>query len=151
MFFRGSFSWPLFTVFIIFFLLFCWEVRKPIRAILFYEKTQGIIQSAEYVPPSVSKTNTMEINRTGTFTHQAVFTSPSGTTHQVFTRVKSNPPAFNIGDMVSVYYNADNPNEAMIGGFLELWFGSLALGFFLLIFFILWFGALVESTAHHLQ
>lgn len=148
---RGTFSWPLFTVFVIFFALFCWEVRKPLRALLFFQKTQGTIQSADYVPPSGSQANATAVERAGTYTHQAFFTLSNGKTYSVFTRVKSNPPRFQVGDRVSVYYNAENPEDALIGGFLELWLGTLALGFFVLIFFVLWFGSWVGSPSPYVS
>ncbi|MBP6945202.1 DUF3592 domain-containing protein [Patescibacteria group bacterium] len=148
---RGTFSWPLFTVFAIFFALFCWEVRKPLRALLSFEKTEGVIQRADYIPPSGSQVHATAIERTGTYTHQAIFTLSDGKTYGVFTRVTSNPPRFQVGDRVSVYYNAENPEDALIGGFLELWFGTLALGFFVLIFFVLWFGSLVGSPSPYVK
>jgi hypothetical protein len=59
----------------------------------------------------------------------------------VFTRVRSNPPSFRVGDQVKVYYDKQNPSNALIGTFSELWFPPLALSFFTAIFFILWLGA----------
>ena len=39
----------------------------------------------------------------------------------------SNPPAYSTGEAVEVLYLADNPLDAKINGFMDLWFGSLML------------------------
>lgn len=139
--FQGSFSWILFIVFLVFFLPWCWFTFKSIRAVMFFEKTTGTIQDATYVPADTSSSlPPSPTSRIGTYTHQAVFSADDGSTHQVFTRVRSNPPSFAIGDRVKVYYDKQNPSNALIGTFFELWFPPLALSFFAGIFFILWLG-----------
>lgn len=143
--FQGKFSWPLFIVFLVFFFPWGWYTGKSIQAVLFHEKTVGIIQDESYIPPtntpSVSEQPASQI---GTYTHQAIFTTQTGATHQVFTRVHSNPPPFKIGDRVPIYFDAHNPSNAMIGTFSELWLPPLSLSFFTLIFFVLWLGAWIE-------
>lgn len=142
---RGTFSWPLFLVFLVFFLPFCWQLTKTLRAIFFFEKTTGMVQTSDYVPPSLSRDASSPASQVGTYTHQVFFQALDGKTYQVFTRVKSNPPSLEVGESVPVYYNPANPFKALIGGFVELWFPPLALGFFVVIFFVLWFGTWVGS------
>lgn len=139
--FQGSFSWILFVVFLVFFLPWCWFTVKSLRAVIFFEKTTGTIQDATYVSADTSSAiPSSPASRIGTYTHQAVFSADNGSTHRVLTRVRSNPPSFAVGDRVRVYYDKQNPSNALIGTFLELWFPPLALSFFVVIFFILWFG-----------
>ncbi len=143
--FQGTFSWILFIVFLVFFLPWCWFTGKSLKAALTYEATIGTIQDAAYVPPDSSlASRDRPLSSVGVYTHQAIFSSKDGRTHQVFTRVRSNPPAFEIGDQVKVYYDAGDPDKAIIGTFTEMWFPTLTLGFFTFIFFILWYGALVS-------
>lgn len=131
-----------------FFLPWCWHTGKTINTLLFYEKTTGIIQSEGYIPPDNNQSPLPKnaASRIGTYTHQAVFKASDGSTQRVFTRVRSNPPPFQIGDEVKIYYDKEIPSKAQIGTFLELWFPTLALGFLTLIFFILWYGSLLESN-----
>ncbi len=134
-----------FFTFLAFFIPFCWQTWKPIRAYLFFEKTTGTVQSAEYVDSSSPYDPSRPIQNVGTYTHQVIFQTPSGSTHRVFTTVKSNPPSLKIGETVPVYYDVDDPSRALIGTFSELWLGSLTTGFFSFLFFILWFGTLIEG------
>lgn len=143
--FQGTFSWILFIAFLVFFLPWCWFTGKSLRAALTYEVAVGTIQDASYVPPDASLVSRdRPLSSVGTYTHQAIFPSKDGRMHQVFTRVRSNPPSFKIGDRVKVYYDERNPDNALIGTFTEMWFPTLTLGFFTGIFFILWYGNLVS-------
>ncbi|MGQ9926034.1 MAG: DUF3592 domain-containing protein [Chloroflexaceae bacterium] len=38
-------------------------------------------------------------------------------------QMRSNPPAYRVGDKVAVLYNPENPQDAVIDSFWELWFG----------------------------
>jgi hypothetical protein len=57
-----------------------------------------------------------------------------GSVHQIRSRVSSNPPAYQLGERVTVFYRLDDPAEARIDAFTEQWllptlFGSFALVF----------------------
>lgn len=141
-FFHGSFSWILFTVFLVFFVPWCWYTGRSLLAIFTYETSFGVIQDATYVPPDPSSSSRQRpLSDVGTYTHQAIFLMKDGQEGRVLTRVRSNPPAFSVGDQVKVYYDKENPSKALIGTFSELWLPSLALGFFTFVFFVLWMGA----------
>ncbi len=107
----------------------------------------AVVQSADYVVPSSSNPSAKAISRIGVYTHQAVFQAKDGRTYQLFTKIRSNPPLLRVGESVSVYYDPANPAQGMIGGFLELWFPPLALGFLAGIFFMLWLGAYLEPPS----
>src|SRR5262245_19726332 len=42
--------------------------------------------------------------------------------------VGSDPPGFDIGEQVTVLYDAANPNDSRIDAFFQLWFAPLMLG-----------------------
>ncbi len=54
--------------------------------------------------------------------------------HEIRSRISSNPPAFESGERVTVYYRPENPAEARIGAFLEQWFLPTLFGSFGLVF-----------------
>ncbi len=146
--FQGTFSWPLFIVFLVFFAPWCWQTSQSLKIVLTYQVTTGVIQSADYVPPDASQiVRERALSSVGTYTHQAIFTTADGRQGQAFTRVRSNPPAFEIGDTVKVYHHPTDLTKARIGTFWELWLAPIALGFFTAIFFFLWLGALVGDPA----
>jgi hypothetical protein len=45
-----------------------------------------------------------------------------------------NPPAFEVGEVIQVYYDQANPEEARIGSFFSLWGASLIVGFIGMVF-----------------
>ena len=145
---RGTFSWPLFLMFLLFFVPWCWYTGKSVYALLRYEAAEGIIQDMAHVPPQKAlKPNDQPTSSIGMYTHRAIFTALDGRQGQALTRVRSNPPAFKVGDRVKVYYDPADPARAMIGTFWELWLAPLVLGFFAGVFLLLWVGALVGDPA----
>jgi hypothetical protein len=56
------------------------------------------------------------------------FVDPDGATHRIVGNVSSNPPAFEVGERVTVRHRAGEPEEARIEGFLESWFLPTLLG-----------------------
>ncbi len=130
------------VLFLTFFLPWCWYTGRSIRAVLTYKKTTGTIQNESYVTPDANPTAIAQQRsaRIGTYTHSAIFKTERGESYQTFTRVRSNPPPFQIGDTVRIYYPEKNPSRAILGTFSELWFPSLALGFLSLIFLVLLLG-----------
>lgn len=52
----------------------------------------------------------------------------NGVAHRATGGVASNPPSFEIGDKVEVFYRSEDPDNAHVGGFMQSWFGPLLLG-----------------------
>jgi hypothetical protein len=50
------------------------------------------------------------------------FADRDGATHRITGSVSSNPPAYGVGEGVTVRYRAGEPTDARIDGFLESWF-----------------------------
>lgn len=141
---QGHFNWFWFVPFAIFTALILWFTVRSIRIVSTFTKTEGVISEQTYVPPTNDSTASRnEPRKIGVYTHMATFRAADGATYTATTKVKSNPPRFSNGDTVSIYYNPSNPADASFGTFMDLWLGSILLGFFWFIFFILWFGTLV--------
>ena len=56
-----------------------------------------------------------------------VYSTPDGQTHTVTSNAGANQPEFASGERIKVLYNPNNPNDASINSFGQLWF--LPLGF----------------------
>jgi hypothetical protein len=61
----------------------------------------------------------------------------SGETVEFTGAVGSSPPAFEIGEAVSVLYDPAAPEEARIDSFFQLWFGAVILGGIGLVFIVI--------------
>lgn len=57
------------------------------------------------------------------------FSTPTGEPVRFTGRVCSKPPAYAVGDAVTVRYDPAEPGKAGLDGFRENWFASLVLGF----------------------
>lgn len=62
------------------------------------------------------------------------FKSKSGSYYRFESSGKSNPPSYSVGETVEVIYDPTNPYDASINGFFSLWFLSIMLGIFAVIF-----------------
>jgi hypothetical protein len=56
------------------------------------------------------------------------FYSSNGTRHTRQSSLRSNPPDFAVGDQVGILYRLDNPEDARIDTFMQLWFVPLIVG-----------------------
>lgn len=65
------------------------------------------------------------------------YETASGESFTMKSSVSSNPPAFEIGESVSVFYKEDNPQDARINSFLNNHLLALILGVMGLIFFLI--------------
>jgi hypothetical protein len=76
------------------------------------------------------------------------YVTRSGETVEFTASVGSSPPAFDVGEPVSVLYDPAAPQEARIDTFFQLWFGSLILGGTGLVFIVIGgAGSLVASRS----
>jgi hypothetical protein len=74
-----------------------------------------------------------------TYAPQFSFTDAKGETVTVTSNISSSPPAFDVGDSVGVLYLPDDPEQARIDSFWQLWgvalitggIGTMFLGFVL--------------------
>lgn len=66
-----------------------------------------------------------------------VFRAPNGTLVRFASSVASRPPAYSIGESVSVLYPPGHPQDAVLDDFLQLWFVQTLLALIGTPFFIL--------------
>jgi hypothetical protein len=57
-----------------------------------------------------------------------VFRDAQGAEHEIYSTVGTYPPAHKVGDKVSVLYKADEPENAVIDAFFDVWLLPLILG-----------------------
>ena len=62
------------------------------------------------------------------------FMTPAGEPVEFTGSVGSRPATFDIGEAVAVLYDPDDPRDARINSFFQLWFAPLILGFLGLVF-----------------
>lgn len=63
-----------------------------------------------------------------TYRPQVEFTALDGQAHQFASNGSSNPPAYAIGETVTVLYPPEAPQDAHIDGVLDLWLGPIIVG-----------------------
>lgn len=63
------------------------------------------------------------------------FETAEGKTIKFEANFRSSPPAYRVGDTVTVVYLPDAPERAQIRGFLSLWMGPLIMAFIGAVFF----------------
>lgn len=101
-------------------------------------RTHSFIQGAEKAEGSVvelvRKRSTSTRSRSGTrrsyiYSYPVVkFETANGESVEFESNVGSNPPAFQPGESVTVLYNPEQVNEAMIESFWELWLITMITG-----------------------
>lgn len=90
----------------------------------------GVRAGQEYV---VARTEEgVKIEPKSLYRPQIRFRTESGRTIDFVGRVASRPPRYKVGEWVSIFYNPHNPTEAHLNGFMEIWFVTLMLVFFVL-------------------
>lgn len=63
-----------------------------------------------------------------TFRPVFVFRDSHGTEHEIYSSVGSYPPAHKVGDKVTVLYRVEEPENASLDGFFDLWLLPFVLG-----------------------
>lgn len=139
---NGEFKWVLFVPFVFFSVLLAWNLGRTLQAVFLFERTQGEVTGQIY-GDNVEGFSYLRKSKINLYEHVASFQTEDGKIYYAKTTVRSNPSPFRVGDRVTVYFNRKNPGDARFGTFADLWMGPLALGFFWLIFFFLWFGTWV--------
>lgn len=74
------------------------------------------------------------------------FSTPDGAEHEIRSRVRSSPPAFDVGESVSVRYDPAAPQLARIDSFLERWFAAMICSLLAVVFGGIGGGLLIYLT-----
>ncbi len=63
------------------------------------------------------------------FAPKVRFQTADGKSVEFQSSLRTNPPAYAVGQRVKVLYDPDNPGSASLAGFFSLWFATMVLGF----------------------
>ena len=107
--------------------------------VISYETTMGLVVGNDFL----SHTDPKDSARVNWAYHPVVqFTTMSGK-ETTFTNVAgAYPPKYEIGETVEVYYNPEEPQDALVKDWLSLWWGPLiflVIGSLPLIGMVVWF------------
>lgn len=98
-------------------------------------RTQGEVMRLLYVESS-------KRNESGTWKPLVRFKAPSGEIIEFAPSSSSSPPGYEVGETVDVFFDPQNPQDAMLDGFFALWGGATITGGLGLIFLLVTVGLL---------
>lgn len=132
---KGEFLWPVFIPTVILFLLVAGFIYRNVQFIRSSVRVKGTIIGYETVS---------QMRGPSTSAPLIQFTDEKGVTRELLAKVRSNPPPGQVGDKVTLYYQPNDPSQARIGTFKEMWLHitilSMVFGIFLTVWFGLWMG-----------
>ena len=118
-------------------------------AYFLYRHAEHYVQTASRAQGTVTKMVEQHGQESGTtFAPVFQFTDPQGKVHEVQSSIGSSPPDYKVGETVTVLYPPENPEAAVINGFIQVWlwpallagFGAvllaLALGMFVVAYIL---------------
>ncbi|WP_295980192.1 DUF3592 domain-containing protein [uncultured Variovorax sp.] len=92
-------------------------------------RTQGEVMRLLYVESS-------ERDESGTWKPLVRFKAPSGEVVEFAPSSSSSPPAYKVGETVDVFFDPNDPQDAMLDGFFSLWGGAVITGGLGLVFML---------------
>lgn len=96
-----------------------------------YRHAQTFVQTASRAQATITKMEEREGSDHGTaFYPVFTFKDSSGQDQEVYSSSGQYPPAYKVGDKVTVLYQPDDPRHAKIDAFLDLWMWPVLLGIF---------------------
>lgn len=99
-----------------------------------YKSTSDFIDRAEDAEGEVIEMIRSRSDDSYTYKPVVEFTAPNGERVEFASSTSSNPPAYDVGEIVDVLYDPDDPHDARIDGAFSLWFLPIFLSIFGLIF-----------------
>lgn len=99
-------------------------------------KVKSFIDSAVETNGNVVDLLPARSNKSTTYAPVVIYDDQYGVDHRYISNVSSSPPAYDIGEIVVIYYNPKNPDDAMIGGW-QGYLGAIICGGIGLIFTLL--------------
>ncbi len=100
-------------------------------ALLLYQHTSAFIASASRTRGEVLRllhVESSKSNSSGTWKPLVRFKAPGGEIIEFTPSSSSNPPAYDVGEKVDVFFDPRNPQDAMLNGFFSLWGGAVITG-----------------------
>jgi len=98
-------------------------------------RTQGEVMRLLHVESS-------KRNESGTWKPLVRFKAPSGEIIEFAPSSSSSPPAYEVGETVDVFFDPNDPQDAMLDGFFSLWGGAAITGGLGLVFLLVAAGLL---------
>lgn len=106
-------------------------------AIYLYIDKQAFLEKAETTQGTVIELIPKRSKDSTTYSPLVSFTTKSGQEITYTSSTSSNPPSYDVGENVQIFYDPANPNDAEINGFFSLWLGVIILGFIGIVFFLI--------------
>jgi hypothetical protein len=97
-------------------------------AFALYSSTASFLERAETAQGTVIELMRSRSSDSTSYYPVVQFTAASGREIEFQSSSGSNPPSYNRGEQVSVFYEPSNPDDAMIDGFFSLWGAALIVG-----------------------
>lgn len=108
-------------------------------ALLLHHNTAAFIASASRTQGEVVRLIHVESskrNESGTWKPLVRFMAPGGQIIEFTPSSSSNPPAYDAGEAVEVFFDPRNPQDAKLNGFFALWGGAAVTGGIGLVFLL---------------
>ncbi|WP_418133117.1 DUF3592 domain-containing protein [Variovorax sp. 375MFSha3.1] len=103
-------------------------------------RTQGEVMRLLHVESS-------KRNESGTWKPLVRFKAPSGEIIEFAPSSSSSPPAYEVGETVDVFFDPNDPQDAMLDGFFSLWGGAAITGGLGLVFLLVTAGLLLMPAS----
>ncbi|NAX22964.1 DUF3592 domain-containing protein [Vibrio sp. V39_P1S14PM300] len=107
-----------------------------IGAYFMFANTQSFLSQSQITQGTVVDLLLSRSSDSNTYRPLVAFTASDGSLVEITSSSSSNPPAFDIGEKVDVFYNPSFPEDAMIDSFFSLWGGAVILGGLGAVFFL---------------
>lgn len=102
-----------------------------------YVNKQAFLEKAETTQGTVIEMIPKRSKDSTTYSPVVSFTTKAGQEITYTSSTSSNPPSYDVGENVEIFYDPANPNDAEINGFFSLWLGVIILGFIGIVFFLI--------------
>ena len=111
-------------------IIFLTGILELLGAIYLYSSTSEFLTKAKAVNGKVIELVALSSINNNSMTYSPVFqfTDQSGKTHTIQSASSSNPPSYEVGEEVKIFFNPENPNEAKLNEIFDLWGASIILG-----------------------
>lgn len=108
-----------------------------VGAIYLYINKQAFLEKAETTQGTVVEMIPKRSKDSTTYSPVISFTTKTGQQITYTSSVSSNPPSYEVGENVQIFYDPADPKDAEINGFFSLWLGVIILGFVGIVFFLI--------------
>lgn len=110
-----------------------------IGTLFFYQRKQTFLQNADVAEGTVIKKHKYRSSKSFQYSPVVLFTTKKGEQIEFISSLSSNMSIYHKGDKVKIFYDANDPYNAEINGFLALWLAPLIVGVFGIVFFSIGF------------